>query len=244
MPKNPFSIHFASLKEIRDSSISSPISGFLAETSGDEKKSLNPNSNQNYLPEMSTIHFLIVKITEIERTHKIIKAVFRGIEFTLKCKLNGTLPFLDVFGYRKAEGSIESSVYRKWTHTDQILSYHSNHPNAPKNCIQTLSNRIEMSITLTHYNMDKHSTAHKHLQASASRSSQENACEGPVSKSAVSDNVCMRGRFGCMQKVFDGLMCIEYERWYHKPCTNFTTKEYDSITTAKKSYIWYHSSAS
>ena len=48
-------------------------------------------------------------------------------------------------------GTIQTQVYRKKTHTDQLLNYNSNHPTQPKiSCIKTLFNRID-----THCNTEQ-----------------------------------------------------------------------------------------
>ena len=56
----------------------------------------------------------------------------------------GKITFLDIELTRTDDCSIETQVHRKNTHTDQILSYNSNHPTQHKaSCLKTLLNRIE-----------------------------------------------------------------------------------------------------
>ena len=52
---------------------------------------------------------------------------------------------------RTDDGTIQTQVYRKKTHSDQLLNYNSNHPTQHKiNCIKTLYNRID-----THCNTEQ-----------------------------------------------------------------------------------------
>ena len=54
------------------------------------------------------------------------------IRFTYEVEEEGALPFLDTLVIRSSEGSLESRVYRKPTHTDQILDFKSHHPRSVK----------------------------------------------------------------------------------------------------------------
>ena len=66
------------------------------------------------------------------------------IQFTIKRESDGQLPFLDILLNREEDGSINTSVYRKATHTDQYLSFHSHYPAAHKwAVVRTLMCRAE-----------------------------------------------------------------------------------------------------
>ena len=51
-----------------------------------------------------------------------------SIRFTKEEESDRHLAFLDVLLCRKDDGTISTSVYRKATHTNQYLSFRSNHP--------------------------------------------------------------------------------------------------------------------
>ena len=51
-----------------------------------------------------------------------------SIKFTMEREQDGKLPFLDCSLQRDGTGHITSKVYRKKTHTDRYLQYHSHHP--------------------------------------------------------------------------------------------------------------------
>ena len=70
------------------------------------------------------------------------------IKFTTEEEENRSLSFLDTLTSVKPDGSLKVSIYRKATHTDQYLSFLSNHPLQHKiGVIQTLYNRAETVIT-------------------------------------------------------------------------------------------------
>ena len=75
----------------------------------------------------------------------------KNIKFTREEEHDNKLAFLDVLITKTDNGTLTTQVYRKKTHTDQILNYNSNHPTQHKvSCIKTLFNRID-----THCNTDQ-----------------------------------------------------------------------------------------
>ena len=50
-----------------------------------------------------------------------------SIQFTIERETDGKLPFLDTCVQRTTDGSLETVVYRKPTHTDKYLSFNSHH---------------------------------------------------------------------------------------------------------------------
>ena len=74
-----------------------------------------------------------------------------NIRFRKEEEQNNQLAFLDVLLTRTDDSTINTQVYRKKTHTDQILNFNSNHPTQHKiSCIKTLFNRID-----THCNTEQ-----------------------------------------------------------------------------------------
>ena len=64
------------------------------------------------------------------------------IQFTFETETNSQIPFLDVLVTRTADNTIQTSVYRKPTHTDQYIHFNSNHPLRTKTgIISTLARR-------------------------------------------------------------------------------------------------------
>ncbi len=66
------------------------------------------------------------------------------MKFTKEEEHDNKLAFLDVLITTTDNDTLNTEVYRKKTHTDQILNCNSNHPTQHKiSCIKTLFNRIE-----------------------------------------------------------------------------------------------------
>ena len=67
-----------------------------------------------------------------------------SIRFTLEREEDRHLPFLDLNVYRGEQGNLETSVYRKPTHTDKYFAFDSHHPNFHKNSVaKTLLRRTD-----------------------------------------------------------------------------------------------------
>ena len=83
------------------------------------------------------------------------------IQFTHEVENQNSLPFLDVRVTRKEQGNLETSVYRKDTHTDHYLSFTSHHPSHQKlGVVHTLSCRAHVVSS----NPDALQAENKHLK--------------------------------------------------------------------------------
>ena len=82
--------------------------------------------------------------TWVDSFHDHLNSINPYIQFTIEKESDGQLPFLDILLNREEDGSISTSVYRKATHTDQYLCFHSHHPAAHKRAVvRTLMCRAE-----------------------------------------------------------------------------------------------------
>ena len=65
--------------------------------------------------------------------------------FTHELETNNRLPFLEVLVTRMDNGDLITSIYRKPTHTDQLLNFHSHHPASVKrSVVSTLTRRNQI----------------------------------------------------------------------------------------------------
>ena len=82
------------------------------------------------------------------------------IRFTHEIEQNMSLPFLDIIVIRSAEGSLETRVYRKPTHTDQLLDFRSHHPNSAKTSV--ISSLVKRNLSVSSSSHDRE-TETQHL---------------------------------------------------------------------------------
>eukprot|EP00061_Rhincodon_typus_P013549 g39987.t1 len=114
----------------------------LADTNTYQQMAIDPR------PQNVDDTFVIIKRTKLEETHHLRNNVFAGIKFRRDEENNNQLLFLDVRVESMTNGEFQTSVYRKATHTNQILNFHSNHPNVHKQrCIKT-----QFKLATTHCN--------------------------------------------------------------------------------------------
>ena len=73
------------------------------------------------------------------------------IKFTIELPGPDGLPFLDILT-KPTPNSIESTAYRKPTHTDRYLDYNSNHPISTQlSVIQTLIHRVYQACSTAEF---------------------------------------------------------------------------------------------
>ncbi|XP_071944425.1 uncharacterized protein [Antedon mediterranea] len=92
----------------------------------------------------------VVEKESIEDLNKHLNTIdpTKSIKFTTERMTDNTLPFLDCLITLKTDGTIETSIYRKPTHTDQYLNFKSNHPLEHKlSVINTLVDRCQNIVT-------------------------------------------------------------------------------------------------
>ena len=65
---------------------------------------------------------------EAERLLSHLNSVEPSVQFTLEREKDRNLPFLDLNVSRGVQGNLETSVYRKPTHTDKYLEVDAHHP--------------------------------------------------------------------------------------------------------------------
>ena len=74
--------------------------------------------------------------------------IYDQIKFTIEKETDNCLPFLDTLIKRNNDGSICILVYRKPTHTDQYLNFHSNHQvSAKESVVSALFTRADKIIS-------------------------------------------------------------------------------------------------
>ena len=79
---------------------------------------------------------------ETSDTLKELNEIHKDIQFTAEEEFDKKLPFLDCLISRKQNQTIETSVYKKKTHTGQYINFNSNQPIAVKlSTIKTLTRR-------------------------------------------------------------------------------------------------------
>ncbi|KER32502.1 hypothetical protein T265_01382 [Opisthorchis viverrini] len=121
------------------------VAGFIAEIAMQKlERTVLPDISRKLRVRSVDDTFVIIKKRELQRAIQLIKSVSDDIKFTMEEENNNKLAVLDVLVTRLSNGQMQTEVHRKATHTDQILSYDSNHPKCHKqSCIRILLKRTE-----------------------------------------------------------------------------------------------------
>ena len=69
------------------------------------------------------------------------------IRFTHEIEQNMSIASLDILVIRSVEGSLETRVYRKPTHTGQLLDFRSHHPNSAKTSV--ISSLVKRNLSIS-----------------------------------------------------------------------------------------------
>ncbi len=76
--------------------------------------------------------FMIIRARQAKNILRLLNSFDKNVQFTYELQEKNKLPFLDVLIHRQDDGSMKFSIYRKSTHTDKYLDWHSVHPKAHK----------------------------------------------------------------------------------------------------------------
>ena len=79
--------------------------------------------------------FVVLKKEHVGALYRHLNDQFHGVEFTVEEEKQGSLAFLDVEVRRTRDGSIETAVFRKETHTDKYLDFTSHHSTQHKESV-------------------------------------------------------------------------------------------------------------
>ncbi|XP_072048744.1 uncharacterized protein [Amphiura filiformis] len=92
--------------------------------------------------------FIIIDKSESESFFNFINQVDPNIKFTQEECVDNKLAFLDCLVHLNSDGTLNSTVYRKPTHTDHYLQFDSHHPLIHKlGVIRTLQYRADTVIS-------------------------------------------------------------------------------------------------
>jgi hypothetical protein len=155
-------------RQISGTPMGSPLSSFLAEAVMEdlENKAVTNNNDIKTWDRYVDDVFATVKKDKTDDILQTINNTTKNIKFTKEEEHDNKLAFLDVLITRTDNGTLNTQVYRKKTHTDQILNYNRNHPTQNKtSCIKTLFNRIDTHCSTEESKRDErkylYSTFHK-----------------------------------------------------------------------------------
>lgn len=132
-------------QQLQGTPMGSPLSGILAEVTMQHFEhtalpSFQPKLWLRYVDDT----FVVIKRSNVQAFHEHINKVMPEIKFTKEESTDNKLPFLDVLLIREADGALNTTVYRKPTTTDVLLSFESNHPIAhKKGCVRTAFERAK-----------------------------------------------------------------------------------------------------
>ena len=79
---------------------------------------------------------------EAERLLLHLNSVEPSIQLTLEREKDRRLPFLDLNVYIGEQGNLETSVYRKPSHTEKYLAFDSHHPICHKKSLKLYSEGV------------------------------------------------------------------------------------------------------
>ena len=136
-------------KQIEGLAMGSPISPVVAniymeefENQALQSSHHSPRVWKRYIDDI----FAVIRVRHLNPFLKHLNSLRPGIiKFTHEVEEKSTLPFLEVLITRTDEGNLFFGVYRKPTHTDQLLNFTSHHPmSAKRSVVTTLTRRSQL----------------------------------------------------------------------------------------------------
>ena len=97
----------------------------------------------------------VVRQDQVDEFHRRLNNIEQRINFTIEMEKNSQISVLDVLLHREDDGSIQTSVYRKPTHTGRYLHYHSDHPSEHLRAVMRfLFGRVETHCSNTAFKVE------------------------------------------------------------------------------------------
>ena len=146
-------------------------------------KRLNPFSGNNVDDVIS-----VVSGKEAERFLSHLNSIEPSVQFTLEREKDRHLPFLDLNVSRGVQGNLETSVYRKPTHTDKYLAFDSHHPICHKKSVaKTLLRRADCLPSSLDSRAEERKYVSNVLKANGYTKTFLRNCRKPVTTSSTLD---------------------------------------------------------
>ena len=110
-----------------------------------------PYMMSNYHSGRGMLTMYVVPINRVQHLLQHLNTIESTIQFTVEVENDGKLPFLDVNISRLPDGSFNTSVFIKPTHTDRYLDFASHHPISHKRAVvSTLTSRASTHSSQHH----------------------------------------------------------------------------------------------
>jgi hypothetical protein len=110
--------------------------------------------------------FVVIHDYEVDCFTAHINNQDKNMKFTSESPEDNKLAFLDILVHLTDDGSLKTTVYRKPTHTDQYLSFSSNHHlSHKKSVVRSLLHRADAIITTPSDKEDEVKHVHKALRS-------------------------------------------------------------------------------
>ncbi|XP_068756304.1 uncharacterized protein [Montipora capricornis] len=142
-------------KQIHGCAMGSPVSPVVANLCMEEieKTAINTSTvSPKFWKRYVDDSFCIIKSDAVASFHDSLNSIDQHISFTIEHESNGQLPFLDTLISRD-NGKLLVDIYRKPTHTDRYLDFHSHHDRKHK--ISTAETLLHRALNLPNTQVGK-----------------------------------------------------------------------------------------